>query len=244
LILKQVTPYEDEQLSKKEQVAQMFDNIAPKYDFLNHLLSMGVDKIWRKKAIKILIKQQPKQILDIATGTGDFAFETYAQVKPERVIGVDISKEMLLHGQQKAKQRKVEDKIFFEYGDSENLHFKDNSFEAITVAFGVRNFENTAKGLKEMQRVLTPGGNLVILEFSKPSNPVFKVLFKFYFKNILPFIGKIVSKDNRAYTYLYESVEVFPEKGAFVALMKEAGFKNCKWKALTFGICSLYTGEK
>lgn len=222
----------------------MFDNIAPKYDFLNHLLSMGIDKIWRKKAIAILKKDNPKLILDVATGTGDFAFETFAQAKPEKVIGVDISKEMIAIGAEKAAKRGLKDKVEFVLGDSENLAFESNTFDAITVAFGVRNFEHVEKGLSEMLRVLKKDGKLVVLEFSRPSNPLVKLIFNFYFKYILPFIGKVVSKDNRAYTYLYESVSVFPEKENFAELLKKTGYGAVSWKALTFGICSLYVGKK
>ena len=241
---KTVTPYEQPDKTKKEQVAAMFDNIAPKYDFLNHLLSMGIDKGWRKKAINILKKDNPELILDVATGTGDFAFEAYKHIRPQKVIGVDISREMIALGNEKIEKRGLQGKLVFEYGDSENLKFADNTFDAITVAFGVRNFENLMRGLEQMHRVLKPGAKVVVLEFSKPSNPVIGKVFRLYFKHILPFIGKIVSKDNRAYTYLFESVEVFPEKKDFIDLLKKAGFEHTSWRPLTFGICSMYIGEK
>ena len=241
---KTVTPYEQPDKTKKEQVAAMFDNIAPKYDFLNHLLSMGIAKGWREKAINVLKKDNPQYMLDVATGTGDFAFEAYKHIRPEKVIGVDISREMIALGNEKIEKRGLQGKLVFEYGDSENLKFADNTFDAITVAFGVRNFENLMKGLEEMHRVLKPGAKLVVLEFSKPSHPLIGKVFRLYFKHILPFIGKIVSKDNRAYTYLFESVEVFPEKKDFIDLLKKAGFEHTSWRPLTFGICSMYIGEK
>ena len=196
-----VVPYKDKSDAKKQQVADMFDSISGKYDFLNHFLSLGIDIMWRKKAVRMLQELAPKKILDIATGTGDFAIESL-KLNPDQVIGVDISEGMLDVGRTKMKKRGLDHIISLESGDSENLRFTDNNFDAVIVAFGVRNFENLELGLREMNRVLRPGGKAVILEFSKPTIFPFKQLYNFYFRWILPKIGKLVSKDNAAYTYL------------------------------------------
>jgi demethylmenaquinone methyltransferase/2-methoxy-6-polyprenyl-1,4-benzoquinol methylase len=238
-----VLPYKDKDSSKKKQVAEMFDNISHKYDFLNHFLSLGIDIRWRKKAIKLLKEIQPKNILDIATGTGDFAIESLS-LNPDKVVGVDISEGMLSVGREKLKKRKLDDRITLESGDSEDLPFEDNKFDAIIVAFGVRNFENLEKGLAEMFRVLRPGGKVVVLEFSKPKSFPFKQFYNFYFKNILPTLGKTISKDNAAYTYLPESVKSFPDGQNFTSILDKLGFKNTVCKPLTFGISSIYTGIK
>lgn len=238
-----VTPYKDKDSSKKEQVAEMFDNISPKYDFLNHFLSLGIDIIWRKKAIKLLKKDNPKVILDIATGTGDFAIEALA-LNPDKVIGVDISEGMLEIGRKKLKKRKLDDRIELRSGDSEGLPFEDNMFDAVIVAFGVRNFENLDKGLEDMFRVIKPGGKVVVLEFSKPKHFPFKQLYQFYFRWILPIIGRLVSKDQSAYTYLPESVNAFPDGQDFLDRLEKIGFQKNKCKPLTVGISSIYTGTK
>ena len=238
-----VIPYKDKQGSKKQQVAQMFDNISHKYDFLNHFLSLGIDIAWRKKAIKMLKKDQPKQILDIATGTGDFAVEALA-LNPDKVTGVDISEGMLEVGRKKMKKKGLDDRIELLSGDSEGLQFDDNKFDAVIVAFGVRNFENLEKGLRDMHRVLKPGGKTVILEFSKPKSFPFKQLYHFYFKWILPKIGNVISNDTAAYTYLPESVQEFPDGQKFLSILDKIGFKNTQCKALTLGISSIYIGTK
>ncbi len=238
-----VVPYKDQTSPKKEQVAQMFDNISPRYDFLNHFLSLGIDVSWRKKAIKLLKPQAPKHILDIATGTGDFAIQAL-KLDPEMVTGVDISEGMLKIGKKKIDQKGLQQKIELKYGDSENLEFEDNKFDAVIVSFGVRNFENLQKGLSEMYRVLRPGGNAVIVEFSKPQRFPFKQLYGFYFRWILPTLGRVISRDNAAYSYLPESVGEFPYGEAFVKELQEAGFKNNICKPLTFGISSIYMGRK
>ncbi len=238
-----VVPYKDKSDAKKKQVAEMFDSISGKYDFLNHFLSLGIDIRWRKKAIKMLTDLQPRQILDIATGTGDFAIESL-KLNPDKVIGVDISEGMLNVGREKMKKRGYADIIDMQSGDSENLHFDDNKFDAVIVAFGVRNFENLEKGLSEMNRVLRPGGRAIILEFSKPTVFPFKQLYNFYFRWILPKIGKVVSKDNAAYTYLPESVNEFPYGDDFLGILEKTGYKNTKCKPLTLGISSIYVGEK
>ncbi|MBX2842953.1 MAG: bifunctional demethylmenaquinone methyltransferase/2-methoxy-6-polyprenyl-1,4-benzoquinol methylase UbiE [Flammeovirgaceae bacterium] len=238
-----VVPYKEEAESKKQQVAKMFDSISGNYDFLNHFLSLGIDILWRKKAIRLLEKEQPKKILDVATGTGDFAIEALA-LNPDQVVGVDISAGMLEVGKKKMKKLGLEDKISLHLGDSEGLNFEDNSFDAVIVAFGVRNFEDLEKGLTDIKRVLRNNGTLVVLEFSKPTSFPLKQFYNFYFKNVLPLIGKIISKDNSAYTYLPESVNEFPYGGKFVGIMESLGFKSVKCAPLTFGISSIYLGKK
>lgn len=238
-----VVPYKDKQGGKKEQVADMFNNISKKYDLLNHVLSLGIDVTWRKKAVKMLKKDQPKLILDIATGTGDFAIEALA-LNPDKIIGVDISEGMLSEGRKKLKRRKLDDKIELQLGDSEKLLFEENKFDAVIVSFGVRNFENLEKGLADMYRVLKPGGKTVIVEFSKPKKFPMKQAYNVYFQYILPQIGKVISKDNAAYTYLPESVQVFPDGDDFLRILEKVGFKNTTCKLLTFGISSIYIGEK
>jgi demethylmenaquinone methyltransferase/2-methoxy-6-polyprenyl-1,4-benzoquinol methylase len=239
-----ITPYKNQQTAKKEQVATMFNNISRTYDFLNHFMSLGIDIIWRKKAIKELLKDKPQEILDVATGTGDFAFEALEILKPKKIIGVDISQGMLNIAQEKITKRKKQDVFEVRLGDSEKLLFDDNRFDAVTVAYGVRNYENLEKGISDMLRVLKPGGKIVILEFSKPRNFPIKQLYNFYFHYITPTIGKIFSKDSSAYSYLPESVEAFPDGERFTTLMQKVGYKNTKWRSLTFGICSIYTGNK
>jgi demethylmenaquinone methyltransferase / 2-methoxy-6-polyprenyl-1,4-benzoquinol methylase len=242
-ITMQVTPYKEDQKSKKEQVADMFNNISRRYDLLNHVLSFGIDIYWRKQAIRLLKKENPSTILDIATGTGDFAIEALAS-NPQKVVGVDIAENMLEIGRKKIKKKGLQDKIELIYGDSEKLPFPENNFDAVIVSYGVRNFENLEKGLSEMFRVMKPNGTLVIVEFSKPSGFPFKQLYNFYFHYILPVVGRLVSKDRAAYTYLPESVNAFPDGARFLDYLKEAGFKNTGWIPQTFGISSIYTGKK
>lgn len=238
-----VTPYKNQTTSKKEQVATMFDNIAPKYDFLNQLLSMGIHKGWRRKAVNLLKEVQPKNILDIATGTGDFAIEAM-KLNPDKVVGVDISAGMLKIGVEKINKLGLQNKIELKLGDSESLPFADNSFDAITVGFGVRNFENLEKGINDIYRVLNSNGKIAILEFSKPKAFPIKQVYHFYFRYITPAIGKIFSKDSSAYTYLPESVKAFPDGEDFLNVLKKAGFKETKAIPVTFGIASIYTAKK
>lgn len=238
-----VVPYKTEEKGKKEQVATMFNNISKRYDFLNHFLSVGIDILWRKKAIRLLKNHQPKVMLDIATGTGDFALEAL-KLNPEKVVGVDISEGMLNVGKEKIKAKGVDNIIELHLGDSENLQFEDNTFDAYTVGFGVRNFENLEKGLSEMLRVLKPNGKAVVLEFSKPKKFPIKQIYNFYFNNILPGIGKLISKDNAAYTYLPESVNAFPEGNEFINILNKLGYKNAKAIPLMFGIASIYVADK
>lgn len=238
-----VLPYKEEPAGKKVQVAKMFDNISRRYDLLNHLLSMGIDRGWRKKAIRILKPLTPKQILDVATGTGDFAIQALV-LGPDKVTGVDISEGMLEVGRQKLAKRNLTSKVELLKGDSENLGFPENKFDAVTVGFGVRNFENLEKGLSEIRRVMRPGAMLVVLEFSRPRTFPFRQLYNFYFKTILPKLGSAISKDKSAYTYLPESVEAFPDGKDFENILKKVGFKNTTCESLTFGISSIYTATK
>jgi demethylmenaquinone methyltransferase/2-methoxy-6-polyprenyl-1,4-benzoquinol methylase len=241
---KTVTPYQNEQTTKKQQVADMFNNISKTYDFLNHFLSLGIDIIWRKMAINELKADKPKLILDVATGTGDFAFEALKILQPDKIIGVDISQGMLNIADQKITKRRLSDRFEVRLGDSEKLLFDDNGFDAVTVAYGVRNFENLEKGLADIYRVLKPGGKAVVLEFSKPKVFPVKQLYNVYFSYITPGIGKLFSKDARAYSYLPESVAAFPDGERFTSLMDKVGFSNTKQRPLAFGICSIYTGVK
>ncbi len=221
----------------------MFDTISGNYDFLNHFLSFGIDIGWRKKAIQLLKQDNPKLILDVATGTGDFAIQAL-KLNPEKVIGVDISEGMLDVGRKKMINRGYDKVIELRSGDSENLPFEENKFDAIIVAFGVRNFEDLQKGLAEMLRVLKPGGRVVVLEFSKPTVWYFKPLYHFYFKFVTPAIGKAFSKDSEAYSYLPESVKAFPDGKDFTNILDQLGYKNTSCRPLTFGISSLYSGTK
>jgi len=241
---KTVKPYEYEADNKKSQVSRMFNNIAPYYDFLNRLLSLGIDKSWRKKAIAQIAPLKPKFVLDVATGTGDLALAANKSFAPDKIIGIDIANEMLEIGRKKIKKQGLENSIELQLGDSENLAFADNTFDAITVAFGVRNFENLEKGLKEMNRVLKKDGALVVLEFSRPHLFPFKQLFNFYFKYILPTIGKLTSKDPKAYKYLYESVQAFPDGDDFINVLEKTGFNSNQWTSLSLGICSIYSAKK
>lgn len=237
-----VKPYNSEK-SKKEEVAEMFNNISANYDFLNHFLSLGIDRIWRKKAIKQLKNLQVKKVIDIATGTGDFALASL-KLKPDEVIGVDISSGMLAMGSKKMKKKGVDKTIKLILGDSENLPFEDDYFDALTVGFGVRNFENLEKGLSEMLRVIRPGGKAVILEFSKPKKFPVKQVFSFYSKYFIPFFGKRISKDTKAYTYLPESVAAFPEGKEFEGILKKLNYRNVESIILSGGIATIYTGIK
>jgi demethylmenaquinone methyltransferase / 2-methoxy-6-polyprenyl-1,4-benzoquinol methylase len=241
--MEKIVPYKDLDLGKKDQVAKMFDNISGKYDFLNHFFSLGIDILWRKKSVKLLQKYQPKSILDVASGTADFAIEALA-LNPIKIVGVDISEGMLAVGQQKIKALKKNDIISLQVADSEKLPFQNNTFDAVIVSFGVRNFDNLLSGLTDMYRVTQEGGVCLVLEFSRPKNFPMKQIFNFYFKNIMPTIGKLVSKDASAYTYLPQSVKVFPDGDDFLKIFQTAGFKNTKCIPLTFGISSIYIGEK
>ncbi|MEZ5055318.1 MAG: bifunctional demethylmenaquinone methyltransferase/2-methoxy-6-polyprenyl-1,4-benzoquinol methylase UbiE [Chitinophagales bacterium] len=234
-----LTPYNTNE-SKKEQVASMFNNVAGTYDFLNHFFSMGIDKLWRRKLVKIMGQSNPKIILDVATGTADLAIAE-TKLNPEKIIGVDISEKMLEVGKTKTKQYPT---IELKLADGEQLPFENNTFDAVSIAFGIRNFENVIPGLAEMHRVLKIGGKVYVLEFSKPTNWFIKKIYYFYFCNVLPFVGKLVSKDARAYSYLPESVRIFPDGKKFVELLQYAGFKKIECRQLTFGISTIYIAEK
>ena len=221
----------------------MFNNIAPKYDLLNQILSLGIHKGWRRKAVNLLKEVNPKSILDIATGTGDFAIEAL-KLNPDKVVGVDISEGMLKFGVEKINKLGLQNKIELKLGDSENLPFADNSFDAITVGFGVRNFENLEKGINDIYRVLSKNGMIAILEFSKPRSFPIKQVYHFYFRYITPAIGKLFSKDSSAYTYLPESVKAFPDGEDFLNVLIKAGFKDTKAIPVTFGIASIYIAKK
>ena len=238
-----VLPYKNIDSGKKEQVANMFNNIAHRYDFLNHFLSLGIDILWRKKAIKLFKDKKYEHLLDIATGTGDFAIEA-SILKPVSIIGVDISEGMLENGRKKLKEKKLDKLISLQTGDSENLPFQNNQFDGILCSFGVRNFENLQKGIAEMYRVIKPQGKTVIIEFSQPEKFPIKQVYSFYFNSILPILGRLFSKDNAAYTYLPESVSVFPYGKNFLSILEQAGFKNCLHIPLTGGIAAIYVGEK
>lgn len=239
--MSKVTPYNSSE-SKKKQVSEMFDNIANSYDFLNHSLSLGMDNVWRKIAIKKLTNN-PKIILDIATGTGDFAVSA-AKYTDAKITGIDISQGMLNVGIEKVKKKNLNNRISLQLADSECLPFNDNTFDAITAGFGVRNFENLNKGLSEMKRVLNKDGMVVILEPSTPKYFPLKQIYKLYFHNVLPTIGTWISKDKSAYSYLPESVDAFPSGEKFIVELKNVGFRDCKHIPLTFGIVSLYIAIK
>ena len=238
-----VTPYQDSKLNKKQQVAKMFNSIAWRYDFLNHFLSFGVDKYWRKKTVSSLVESKPQLILDVATGTGDLAIASL-KLKPLKIYGIDISADMLNIGREKLRKKNLLNKIELLESDSENLIFEDNKFDALTVGFGVRNFENLEKGLSEMLRVLKPGAKAVILEFSHPKSPIIRSLYSFYSSKICPWIGNMVSKDPVAYTYLNKSVAAFPEGENFATILRKTGYKEVKIQPLTFGVVTIYTGIK
>ncbi len=221
----------------------MFNDISGKYDFLNHFLSLGIDFSWRRKFVDQLSRYKPHHILDIATGTGDLAL-LISTLEPEHITGIDIAGNMLAIAKQKATQKHLQERLTFEEGDAEDLPFPDESFDAVTVAFGIRNFENLEKGLSEMKRVMKSGGVMMILEFSHPTSFPWKQLYSFYSKHLIPFIGKMVSGNKQAYSYLPESVSAFPSGKDFLVILEKAGMKNVSQQSLTFGIATIYTGEK
>lgn len=241
--MSEVKPYRPEG-SKKEQVAEMFNAISPKYDALNRILSAGIDQSWRRKTLREIRATGALNLLDVATGTADLALALAKGIPGSRVVGVDISAGMLEVGRSKVRARDLEGRVRLDLGDGEQLPYEESSFGAVTVAFGVRNFENLEQGLRDMRRVLEPGGSLAVLEFSQPTAWPLRSLYLFYFKNILPRIGRLVSKDASAYTYLPNSVQAFPYGEAFAAKLREAGFKSVRVRPLTFGIASLYLAIK
>lgn len=239
-----VVPVEGSALSKKEQVADMFDNIAFRYDFLNRFLSAGIDVRWRKAALQQLKSINPKTILDVATGTADVAIMATKALAPQKVIGIDISDGMLELGRKKVQEQQLGSIIELQNGDSETIKFLDNTFDAVTVSFGVRNFEHLEKGLAEILRVLKPGGKLVVLEFSRPKAPVIKQFYNVYMKTVAPMMGKLFSKNRNAYKYLDESIKKFPEGKNFTQILDSLGYRNTYCKPQSAGICSIYCGEK
>ena len=239
-----ITPFDDPGRPKKEQMAEMFNRIAHRYDVTNRVLSAGIDTNWRKKAILRLKKDKPKQILDVATGTCDMAILSYKLLKPEKITGIDISEEMLRLGRKKVEKEALNSFIELQSGDSETINFADNSFDAVTVAFGVRNFENLERGLKEMCRVLKPGGKLIVLEFSRPRTKIFRSLYNLYMSIVAPEVASWFSQNKKAYQYLNHSARLFPERQNFVDILNNTGYSNTSFKPLSAGICCIYIGEK
>lgn len=239
----EIKPYGKEG-EKEKLVEEMFDNIAPTYDTLNHRLSWDIDKGWRKKAIRQLLPFQPKTILDIATGTGDFAILSAKELLPQRMIGIDISEGMMKIGQKKVEAEGLQHIVSFKKDDCTHLSFDDNSFDAVTAAFGIRNFQNLDQGLSEMYRVLRPNGHLSIVELTTPVSFPMKQLFKLYSHTILPVYGKLISKDTSAYSYLTKTIEAFPQGEVMLDILRKAGFKDASFKRLTFGICTMYFATK
>ena len=238
-----VKPYNTGQ-TKKEEVREMFDNIAPKYDLLNHTLSMNIDRIWRRRVVRIVRRSCPHRILDVATGTGDLAIEMARRIRDVHVLGVDLSEKMLDGARCKGAARGLDERVVLDVGDAEHLRVSDASVDVVTVAFGVRNFGDLEAGLREMARTIKPGGKVVILEFSRPRNRLFRVLYEFYTYKILPRIGGMVSKDKRAYEYLPASVGEFPAPAEFMSMMERAGFRGCRARSQSFGIAQIYTGQR
>lgn len=239
-----VVPFKESELGKKEQVAEMFDQIAGKYDFMNRFLSAGIDVSWRRKALKTLRKDSPRIMLDVATGTADVALMAHAMLQPEKIVGIDISEKMLEIGREKVLKAGLEQHIELQSGDSEAINFPDNTFDAVTVAFGVRNFEHLEKGLLEIKRVLKPHSKLVILEFSKPKIPGIEQFYNLYMGLVAPEVASMVSKNRKAYKYLNKSMMEFPDGNDFVNVLKKLGFQNTSCKRLSLGICSIYCGSK
>ena len=237
-----ITPYHDGE--KASQVEQMFDNIAPTYDKLNHRLSWDIDKGWRKKAIKALAPYQPQSLLDIATGTGDFAILATRMLHPERVVGADISEGMMQIGREKVKALGLDNVVTFEKEDCTHLTYNNDTFDAVTAAFGIRNFADLDAGLREMCRVLRPGGHLSIVELTTPVSFPMRQLFHIYSHTVLPVYGRLISKDTSAYSYLTKTIEAFPQGERMVEILKKAGFREASFKRLTFGICTMYFATK
>jgi len=239
-----VVPYQESELTKKQQVADMFNRIAFRYDFMNRFLSVGIDKGWRRKALKLLAKEKPKVILDVATGTGDVAIMAYELLKPDKITGIDISGKMLEVGREKVLKLGLERYIDLQTGDSEAINFPDDTFDAVTVAFGVRNFEHLEQGLSEIRRVLKPSGKLIVLEFSKPKITGIAQLYNLYMEMVAPQVASVIAKNKKAYQYLNNSVQQFPEGKAFVDILNNVGFQKTSCKKLSLGICSIYCGVK
>lgn len=239
----EIKPY-NTQDAKTGQVREMFDSIAPAYDVMNRMMTLGIDKVWRRKAVDMVGEYHPRRILDVATGTGDLVFLIDERLKPESLLGIDLSEGMLSVAREKARQRGVEQRVTFAIEDCLSLSLPDDSYDAITVAYGVRNFENLLQGFTEMYRVLSPGGVLCVIELSTPEHFPMRQLYKFYTYTIIPLVGRIVSRDKQAYTYLPRSVAAVAQGEEMLDIFRKAGFKNCRLRRLTFGACTIYMGEK
>lgn len=238
-----INPY-DNNRAKSEQVKEMFDSIAPAYDFMNRAMTFGIDKCWRAKAVKMIKAHTPTTILDVATGTGDLAIKLARSLSINKITGIDLSEGMIEIGRRKVTEANLDNVISFTTGDCLNLPFDDNSFDCVTVAYGVRNFEHLDKGYQQMHRVLNNGGMLCVIELSTPTSKIIKPLYNFYTHHIIPFVGRLISKDVRAYSYLPESIAAVPQGNDMLQLMKNAGFKDCKFHSMTFGTCTIYTAIK
>lgn len=242
--VEQVTPYSDSTSAKTEQVRQMFDSIAPAYDFMNRAMTMGIDIWWRRLAVKRLKRIRPTSILDVATGTGDFAIQLHNTLHPQHITGVDLSQGMLDEAVRKVKQKGLDGAITFEQGDCMALRMKDETFDAVTVAFGVRNFEHLQQGYREMARVLKPGGMLCVLELSTPTHPLIRWFYDLYTLHIIPWLGSLKSGDKSAYRYLPQSIAAVPQGDDMLQLMRNAGLREAKFKRLTLGVCTIYVGVR
>lgn len=238
-----INPY-DNNRAKTEQVKEMFDSIAPAYDFMNRAMTFGIDKLWRAKAVRMIKAHIPSTILDVATGTGDLAIKLARSLSINKITGIDLSEGMIEIGRRKVTEANLDNVISFTTGDCLNLPFDDNSFDCVTVAYGVRNFEHLDKGYQQMHRVLNNGGMLCVIELSTPTSKIIKPLYNFYTHHIIPFVGRLISKDVRAYSYLPESIAAVPQGNDMLQLMKNAGFKDCKFHSMTFGTCTIYTAIK
>ncbi len=238
-----INPY-DNNRAKTEQVKEMFDSIAPAYDFMNRTMTFGIDKLWRAKAVRMIKAHTPNTILDVATGTGDLAIKLARSLSINKITGIDLSEGMIKIGRRKVTEVNLDNVISFTTGDCLNLPFDDNSFDCVTVAYGVRNFEHLDKGYQQMHRVLNNGGMLCVIELSTPTSKIIKPLYNFYTHHIIPFVGRLISKDVRAYSYLPESIAAVPQGNDMLQLMKNAGFKDCKFHSMTFGTCTIYTAIK
>lgn len=239
-----INPYRDDRRSKSQQVREMFDNIAPAYDFMNRAMTFGIDRRWRRKAVDMLRRQPHDAILDVATGTGDLAMLMARRTDAKAITGIDLSEGMIEVGRRKIHEAGLESRITLTAGDCLNMPFADGVFDAVTVAYGVRNFENLLRGYGEMLRVLRPGGTITVIELSTPASPLIRPLYNLYTRHIIPAVGRLVSKDVRAYSYLPESIAAVPQRDAMTALMRQAGFDNAQWRQLTFGTCIIYTAVK
>lgn len=238
-----INPYGTDGRHKATQVEAMFDSIAPAYDFMNRAMTLGIDKSWRRLGVELAAGKHPGRILDVATGTGDLAIALAKRIPDAHITGIDLSEGMLTEGRRKVKECGFEKRITLEYADCLDLPFPDASFDVITVAFGVRNFEHLDKGYAEMHRVLRPGGTLIVLELSVPTSKILRPLYQIYTRGVIPFMGRMVSRDSRAYTYLPESIAAVPRGEHMLNLMREAGFRKAVYRPLTFGVCTLYAGE-